>query len=172
MYKKFTKCPNVTWFLPEKLAEYPNFYNIFLKNYQNSRILHDFCPRNARILHNNCPKNICSPILRGARAPPPPLPMPPVFYAYARHSLTWLKMKKLQLILTVTSPIDLTLTNLALRCLRPCYGLLVTEWNVENWRRDGWEWSLPFRRQKATRLCSVYSVCPNCSTLYRCGKGL
>jgi len=32
MYEKLTKCPNFTWFLPEKLAKYPNFYHIFLKN--------------------------------------------------------------------------------------------------------------------------------------------
>ena len=29
-----------------------------LKNYQNFRILHDFCPKNARILHNNWSKII------------------------------------------------------------------------------------------------------------------
>jgi len=42
---KLTKCPNFTWLLPPKLAKYPNFYNIVPKNEQNSRILHDFCPK-------------------------------------------------------------------------------------------------------------------------------
>jgi len=36
---------------------------------QNSRILHDFCPKNARIVHNNCPKIPPPPNFRGARAP-------------------------------------------------------------------------------------------------------
>ena len=29
--KKITKCPNFTRFLPDKLAKYTNFYNIFPK---------------------------------------------------------------------------------------------------------------------------------------------
>ena len=31
MYEKLTKCPYFTWLLPQKLAKYPNFYNIFRK---------------------------------------------------------------------------------------------------------------------------------------------
>ena len=31
--------------MPEKLSKYPNFYDICHKNSQNSRILHDFCPK-------------------------------------------------------------------------------------------------------------------------------
>jgi len=42
----------------KKLSKYPNFYDIDPKNLQNSRILHELCPKNVRILHNNCPKNI------------------------------------------------------------------------------------------------------------------
>jgi len=40
------KHPNtrIVWYLPEKLAKFPNFTL--------------FCPKNARILHNNCQKNI------------------------------------------------------------------------------------------------------------------
>jgi len=41
-----------------KWSKYQNFFDMCPKNLQNSRILHDFCPKNARILHNNCPKNI------------------------------------------------------------------------------------------------------------------
>jgi len=45
MYYKSAKCPNFTWFLSGKLSKYPNFYDICPKNLQNSRILHDFCPK-------------------------------------------------------------------------------------------------------------------------------
>jgi len=37
--------PEFYMILAFKLAKYPNFYYIFPKNYQNSRILHDFCPK-------------------------------------------------------------------------------------------------------------------------------
>ena len=33
-------------------------WKICIKNQQNARFLHDFCPKNAWILHNNCPRNI------------------------------------------------------------------------------------------------------------------
>ena len=32
MYEKLTKCPNFMRFVPEKLAKYPNFYDICEKN--------------------------------------------------------------------------------------------------------------------------------------------
>jgi len=32
MYEKLRKCPNFTWFLPEKLSKYPNFCDICPKN--------------------------------------------------------------------------------------------------------------------------------------------
>ena len=42
--KNYQNARICTWFLPETLSKYPNFY--------------DICPKNARILllHNNCPK--------------------------------------------------------------------------------------------------------------------
>jgi len=46
MYEKLTKCQKFTWFLPEKLSIYENFYNICpKKNKLNCRILHDFRPK-------------------------------------------------------------------------------------------------------------------------------
>ena len=79
---KSAKFPNFTWFLPEKLSKYSNFYDICLKNLQNSRILHDFCPKNARILHNNSPKKIFFRIFWGHVPPPTPCP---VSYACERN---------------------------------------------------------------------------------------
>jgi len=43
---------------PKNYQNTPNFYDIYPKNLQNSRILDDFCQKNARILPNNCPKSI------------------------------------------------------------------------------------------------------------------
>ena len=80
--EKSAKCPNFASFLPEKLSKYPTFYDIFPKISQNSRILHDFCPKNVRILHNNCPKNIFSRILGGYMPPP----FAPVSYACEREA--------------------------------------------------------------------------------------
>jgi len=61
--------------LARKIIKIPDFYDIYKTNLQNSRILHDFCPKNAQILHNNCPKNIFSGIL-GGHVPPCPCPPP------------------------------------------------------------------------------------------------
>jgi len=47
-----------------------------MKNYQNARLLHDFCPKNARVLQNNCPKNIFANF--GGHV----LSLPPVSYAH------------------------------------------------------------------------------------------
>ena len=69
--------PEFYQILARKLAKYPDFYDIYPKNLQNSRISH-VCPKNARILRNNCPKNIFPRILEG-HVPP----LPPVSYAYA-----------------------------------------------------------------------------------------
>jgi len=49
---------------------------ICIKNQQNARILHDFCPKNARILCNNYPKKIFSRILGGGGTCPPATPSP------------------------------------------------------------------------------------------------
>jgi len=70
MYEKITKCPNFTWFLPEKLSEYPKFY--------------DICPKNAHIFHNNCPKNIFPNFRGGGHMSP----LSPVSYAYLLASET------------------------------------------------------------------------------------
>jgi len=90
MYYLSAKFPNFTWFLPKKLSKYPNYYDICPNNWQNSRILHDFCPKNARISHNNCPKIFFPNFRGGERVPPgtcpprnvsPPSPMP-MFHSY------------------------------------------------------------------------------------------
>jgi len=67
-----------TKFLPEKIC---------IKNQQNARILHDFCPKNDRILRNNCPKNIFARILEGHVPPPcPPSPTPTVCVFFAEKN--------------------------------------------------------------------------------------
>ena len=71
--------PEFYMILARKIIKIPDFYYICPKNLQNSRILHDFCPKNARILRDNCPKNIFARILGGHV---PPYPPPPVSYAY------------------------------------------------------------------------------------------
>jgi len=50
--------PEFYLILARKIIKISEFHDICRKNLQNSRILHDFCPKNAGILHNNCPKNI------------------------------------------------------------------------------------------------------------------
>ena len=44
MYEKLTKCQNFTWFLPEKLSKYPNFYDICPKINKIPEFS-DFCPK-------------------------------------------------------------------------------------------------------------------------------
>jgi len=72
------KCPNFTWFLPEKNIKIPEFLRYSPKIKQKFHNFTWFCPKNARILHNNYPKNIF-PEFWGARSP---TSMPPISYAY------------------------------------------------------------------------------------------
>ena len=88
MYEKLTNCPNFTWFLPEKLSKYPNFYDIARKKITKLPNFTWFLPPNARILHKNCPQ-IFSPNFRGARAPAHYSPSPtPSVYRY-RHTYVY-----------------------------------------------------------------------------------
>jgi len=83
---KIKKMPEFYTILARKLSKYLNFYDICPKNRQNSRILHDFCPKNTRILHDNCPKNIFHDFFLGGgwHVPHPA----PVFYACGCRMIT------------------------------------------------------------------------------------
>ena len=62
MYEKLSKCPNFTWFLPEKISKYPTFMILARKNYQNSGILQDFfLPEKCPNFTFNCPPGPPSP---------------------------------------------------------------------------------------------------------------
>ena len=65
MYEKLTKCSNFTWFLREKLAKYPTFYDICRKVNKIPEFYMLFARKNGKILHNNCPKNIFPDFFRG-----------------------------------------------------------------------------------------------------------
>jgi len=52
MYEKLSKCPNFTWFLPEKNIKIPDFHDIGPERLPKFRNFTGFfCPKNARILH-------------------------------------------------------------------------------------------------------------------------
>jgi len=57
---KISKMPEFYMILARKIIKMPAIFILARKKLQNSRILHDFCPKNARILHNNCPKKFFS----------------------------------------------------------------------------------------------------------------
>ena len=56
---------------------------LFMKNWQNARILHDICPENARILHYVCPKkNIFRDFFGGRGVVREGNPIAPISYTY------------------------------------------------------------------------------------------
>jgi len=65
--KKWTKCPNFAWYLPEKLTACPNFTR--------------YLPENARILRHVCPKKIFSHFFWGREGGGSSEPCLPVSYA-------------------------------------------------------------------------------------------
>ena len=78
MYEKLKKCPNFTWFLPEKLEKYPKFYNIFRKINK----IPEFCTIFAQKMpefYIIIARKYFSWILGGT------CPLPSVSYAYGSH---------------------------------------------------------------------------------------
>jgi len=105
MYEKLTKCPDFTWFLPEKLSKYPNVMIFARKNNKIPEwILHELCPKNARILHNNCPKNIFPDFfLGGGLVPfPPPYPTAMVVTHWCSYRIGWSSISAPDAVATAT----------------------------------------------------------------------
>ena len=74
--------PNFTRFLPEKLSIYPNLYDICPKIYKIPEFYMFFCPKMSEF-YIIIARKIFFPNFRGHL----PLPLPPVFYAYATGQL-------------------------------------------------------------------------------------